>query len=128
MKKLFAGIVAVAFVGLVAAPAFAAVETVTGTLVDQNCYMKDKANNLGVDHKMPADVKGCAIGCAKKGQPLALVTKDGKVYTIAGGLAADNNAKLVAHLGHTIAVTGDVVAKGDANTITSSELKMVSAQ
>ena len=44
MKKLFAGIVAVAFVGLVAAPAFAAVETVTGTLVDQNCYMKDKTN------------------------------------------------------------------------------------
>jgi hypothetical protein len=126
MKKLFAGLVALLFVGLVAAPALAAVETVTGTLVDQNCYMKDKVNNLGVDHKMPADVKGCAIGCAKKGQPLAVLTKDGKVYTIAGGLAADNNAKLVAHMGHTIAVTGDVVTKGDTNTITSDELKMVS--
>jgi hypothetical protein len=29
-------------------------------------------------------------------------------------------------MGHTIAVTGDVVTKGDVNTITSSELKMVS--
>lgn len=128
MKRFFAGVLAVAVVGLVAAPAFAAVETVTGTLVDQGCYMKDKVNNLGVDHKMPADVKGCAIGCAKKGLPLAVVTKDGKVYTIAGGLAADNNAKLVAHMGHTIAVTGDVVTKGEVNTITSSELKMVSAK
>jgi hypothetical protein len=125
MKMLFAGIVALAIVGLVAAPAFAAVETVTGTLVDQNCYTKDKTNT-GVDHKMPADVKGCAIGCAKKGQPLAVVTKEGKVYTIAGGLAAENNAKLVPHLGHTVAVTGDVVSKGESNTITSSEVKMVS--
>jgi hypothetical protein len=125
MKKLFAGIVALAIVGLVAAPAFAAVETVTGTLVDQTCYMKDKTNT-GVDHKMPADVKGCAIGCAKKGLPLAVVTKEGKVYTIAGGLAAENNAKLVPHLGHTVSVTGDVVSKGESNTITSSEIKMVS--
>ena len=125
MKKLLTGLIAVA-VGLVAAPAFSAMETVTGTVVDQNCYTKDKANNLGVDHKMPADVTACAVACAKKGQPLALVTKDGKMHTIAGGLAANNNAKLVPHVGHTVSITGDVVAKGNSSTITSSELKMVS--
>ena len=38
----------------------------------------------------------CAAMCAKKGAPLALLTSDGKVYTIAGGLAADKNAKLIA--------------------------------
>jgi hypothetical protein len=54
------------------------------------------------------------------------VTKEGKVYTIAGGLAAENNAKLVPHLGHTVAITGDVVSKGESNTITSAEVKMVS--
>ena len=98
MKKLLTDS-SLSRVGLVAAPAFPAVETVTGTVVDQNCYVKDKANNLDVDHKMPADVTACAVACAKKGEPLALVTKDGKVHTIAGGLAADNNAKLVPHVG-----------------------------
>ena len=44
---------------------------------------------------MPADMAGCAVMCAKKGMPLALLTTDGKAYTIKGGLAADNNAKFV---------------------------------
>ena len=126
MRTVLAVLAAVAMMSALAAPAIAATETVTGKIVDQSCYLKDKVNNSGANHKMPADVKGCAIGCAKKGLPLAVVTKDGKVYTVAGDLAADNNAKLVAHMGHTIAITGDVVTKGDVNTITSSELKMVS--
>ena len=42
-----------------------------------------------------------------------------KGVTIAGGLAANNNAKLVSHLGHTVSITGDVVAKGDRSTISS---------
>ena len=66
MKKLLLGLLAASFVGVVAAPAFAAVETVTGTIVDQNCYMKDKANNGGVDHKMPADVKACAVHAPRR--------------------------------------------------------------
>ena len=66
------------------------------------CYNADKSNT-GVDHKMPkGDTKDCAIGCAKAGQPLALLTNDGKVYEISGGLAADKNAKLIAHLSHTV--------------------------
>jgi hypothetical protein len=74
------------------APAFAKTESVTGKVIDMTCYMKDKANNAGMDHKMPADTKDCAAACAKKGQPLALLTSDGKVYEIAGGLAENNNA------------------------------------
>ena len=49
-----------------------------------------------------ADVKDCAISCAKKGRPMALLTSDGKVYTIAGDLAASNNEKLVSHISHTV--------------------------
>ena len=52
-------------------------------------------NNAGVDHKMPANMAGCAVMCAKKGMPLALLTTHCKVYIIKGGLAADNNAKFV---------------------------------
>jgi hypothetical protein len=64
--------------------------------------------------------------CAKKGQPVALLTTDGKVYMVKGGLAAENNAKLVAHMGHTVSITGDVMTASGATTITASELKMVS--
>jgi hypothetical protein len=106
------------------APAFAATETVTGKIVDQSCYMKDKANNAGVDHKMPADVAGCAAACAKKGRPLALLTTDGKVYTITGGLAAENNAKLVGHISHNVTITGDVTTKDGQMSISSDALKM----
>ena len=73
-----------------------------------------------------ADVKDCAISCAKKGRPMALLTSDGKVYTIAGDLAASNNEKLVSHISHTIEVTGDVTEKDGHMMIASSSLKMLS--
>jgi predicted metal-binding protein len=107
-------------------PVFAATETVTGQIIDQQCYLKDMANNKGNDHKMPADMAGCAAACAKKGLPLALLTSDGKVYTIAGDLAANMNAKLVPHVSHTVSITGDVTTAAGKNTITAGELKMVS--
>ena len=127
MRKLFAGVVAVAFVFALGAPAFAKTETVKGQIVDQACYKMDKSN-AGVDHKMPkGDTKDCAIGCAKADRPMAILTADGKVYTIAGGLAADKNAKIVPHVGHTVEVTGDVMDHGDGTMmITADALKMVS--
>ena len=127
MRKLFAGIVAAAFVFALGAPAFAKTETVKGQIVDQACYKMDKSNT-GVDHKMPkGDTKDCAIGCAKAGRPMAILTADGKVYTIAGGLAADQNAKIVPHVGHTVEVTGDVMDHSDGTMmITADALKMVS--
>ena len=107
-------------------PAFAKTETITGKVVDMNCYLKDKANNAGMDHKMPADTKDCAIGCAKDGQPLALLTADGKVYEIAGDLAANKNAKLIPHITHTVAITGDTMDMSGKMMIHASDLKMIS--
>ena len=49
----------------------------------------------------------CMIDCAKKGEPVALLTADGKVYRIVGGLAANKNEKLIAHMNHTVEITGD---------------------
>ena len=121
--------IALAVTGLiiiVSAPAWAKTETLKGQIVDQRCYMKDMASNKGVDHKMPAETKDCAIDCAKKGQPMALLTADGKVYTIYGGLAANKNAKLVAHIGHTVEVTGDTMDMSGSLMITAADLKMVS--
>jgi hypothetical protein len=126
MKKFFALVSAAAIAVAFSVPAFAATETVTGKLIDKSCYDHDKTAT-GNDHKMGGkDVASCAAACAKKGQPVAVLTSDGKVYTVKGGLAADNNAKLVAHMGHTVSITGDVTTANGAMTITSGELKMVS--
>ena len=126
MRNLFAGLTVAAFVVALGGPAFAKTETVKGQVVDMGCYNKDKAN-IGVDHKMPKETKDCATACAKDGQPLALLTADGKVYQIAGGLAADKNAKLIAHVSHTVEVTGDVMDHGGGKMmITADSLKMIS--
>jgi len=126
MGKMFAGFIVAAFVVALGAPAFAATETVKGQIVDQACYKMDKSNT-GVDHKMPkGDGKDCAVSCAKLGRPMALLTSDGKVYEIAGGLAAEKNAKIIAHVAHTVEVTGDVTEKDGKMMIAADSLKMIS--
>jgi hypothetical protein len=127
MGKMFAGLTAAAFVVALAAPAFAKTETIKGQIVDESCYKMDKSNT-GNDHKMPkGDTKDCAVGCAKAGRPMAVLTSDGKVYELAGGLAADKNAKIIPHIGHTVEVTGDVMDHGDGKMmIMADSLTMVS--
>jgi hypothetical protein len=121
MRKLFAAVTAAAFVVVLGAPAFAADATVKGQVVDQACYKKDKANN-GNDH---GAVKDCAVTCAKKGAAMALLTEDGKLYQITGGLAADSNAKLVGHVAHTVEITGPVTDKDGKLSIAADSLKML---
>jgi hypothetical protein len=126
MKTMSVAFTVAAFVMALGAPAFAKTETIKGQIVDESCYKMDKSNT-GVDHKMPkGDTKDCATGCAKAGRPMAILTADGKVYELAGGLAADKNAKIIAHVGHTVEVTGDVMDHGDKMMITADTLKMIS--
>ena len=61
MRQLLASVMLAGLVVAVAAPAFAKPETLKGQLVDQVCYLKDKVNNKGVDHKMPADTNAAAF-------------------------------------------------------------------
>jgi hypothetical protein len=128
MRNALTGLSIAAFVFALAAPALAKEETVTGKIVDMSCYNMDKTNNAGIDHKMPkGDTKDCAVACAKMGRPLALLTSDGKVYEISGTLAADKNAKLIPHISHTVAITGDTMDHGDGKLmIAADNLKMVS--
>ena len=99
-------------------------ETIKGRLIDHSCYMIDKSNTR-VAHKGMSGT--CATACAKKGETVALLTPDGKVYAISGALAANNNAKLVAHLSHTVEVTGDTMDHGGGHLmIAGMTLKMIS--
>ena len=127
MRRMFAVLIAVAFAVAFSAPTFAKTETVKGQIVDVSCYNMDKANNAGKDHKMPkGDTADCAIGCAKAGRPMAILTSDGKVYELTGGLAAEKNAKIVPHVAHTVEVTGDVTEKDGKMLIAADSLKMIS--
>ena len=128
MRKMFAALIATAFVvAFMSAPALARTETVKGKIVDESCYNMDKANNAGKDHKMPkGDTADCAAACAKAGRPRAILTDDGKVYELTGGLAADKNAKIGPHITHTVEVTGDVTEKDGKMLIAADSLKMIS--
>lgn len=106
------------FVFVAVAPVWAV--DVTGELVDLACYTKDKAKNVGAEHR------DCAMMCAKMGMTVALVTANGEVYRVAGELAKDKNARLVRHMGHKVAVQGSLgIAADGTKTIEGTTIKMV---
>jgi len=126
MRKMFAGLMSVGFVLALTSGAFAETKTVTGRVVDEGCYKMDKTNTMN-SHKMPkGQTEDCAAACAKGGKPLALLTDDGKVYEITGGLAADKNAKLIPHISHVVEIKGDVSEKDGKMMIASDALTMKS--
>jgi hypothetical protein len=115
MRKVCASFGIAAFVLAMGAPAFAKTQTVKGQLVDQECYLMEK--------KVDTD-SACAVSCAKSGKPVALLTADGKVYEVTGALAANKNAKLTAHMLHTVEITGDVTESNGKLSIAADSLKM----
>ena len=98
---------------------------VTGVLVDEACYLKDKANTTNAHKGMDA---ACAEACAKNGNTVALVTEKGEVYEVMamGSLAAEKNAKLVPHMSHTVTLTGDIAEVKGKKMIHATALKMIS--
>jgi hypothetical protein len=128
MRKAAAILVGV--LGLASAvSSFAQTETVTGKLVDLNCYAADR-ENTGNAHKgrgMGGGYKGyiCGQACALEGFTVAVLTSSGKVYEVAGELAANSNAKLVPHIAQTVRITGTVKPDGAMMVITASDLTVV---
>jgi hypothetical protein len=113
----------VAFVISLAASACTKGHVLRGHLVDEVCYLGDPQANGGDNH--PGMASDCATTCAQKGSTVAVVTDSGKLYAIAGPLAADNNAKLVPHMAHTVEIRGDVIEEYGQLTIVAADLKMI---
>ena len=91
----------------------------TGEVISLSCYFQNK-KNVGQAGMI------CAIATIKyEGNPPGLLTADGKVYQLAGGLVARNNVKVVPLLGHTVTVTGDVYDKDGMTMIAADDAKMV---
>jgi hypothetical protein len=117
MKKLaIAGLGLMLSAGLVGT-ALAAEKAVTGTLEDSFCFVT--MGTHGADHKK------CAMGCAKKGIPVALVeTGTDKMYVL---LPPNNDSSLpddVIHKMETeVTVTGDAYDKGGVTYLTVKSVK-----
>jgi hypothetical protein len=97
--------------------ALAAEKSVTGTLEDSFCYITLGAH--GSDHKQ------CAIKCAKKGIPVALVEKGSdNIYVL---LPATNDTALpdnvISRMEDQVTVTGDAYSKGGVNYLTVKSVK-----
>jgi len=111
--------------------AYAKTETVTGKVVDLSCYVMNHEDS-GMDHKTqggatPPNVGfACAYSCVRwQGMPAGLLTSDGKVYQITGGLAENSNVKIAPHLTHTVTITGEVTELDGVTLIASNDVKMV---
>jgi hypothetical protein len=117
MKKLaMAGLGLMLSAGLVGT-ALAAEKAVTGTLEDSFCFVTMGAH--GPDHKK------CAMSCAKKGIPVALVEQGtDKMYIL---LPPKNNSALPADviekMESEVTVTGDAYDKGGVSYLTVKSLK-----
>src|SRR5215831_1469461 len=126
MRISLVGLAAIALVAILASRASAKIETVTGVLVDQTCYLLNQAN-IRQQHVMKnGPVDNCATTCAKKGEPIAVVTPAGKLYVVIGQYTANKNRILVGYMTHTVAMTGEVsTAKDGSATISAISIKDV---
>ncbi len=73
-------------------------KTIEGKLVSAKCYLR--AGFTGNDH---AGMKGCGTACIKSGNPVGLLTADGKYYTLV--IPAPEIAD---HIGHTHRASGTI--------------------
>jgi hypothetical protein len=100
---------------LLAATPSADTRTLTGEVVSISCYLHDKAN-VGRRGYV------CALATVKwEGNPAGLLTADGKLYQIAGGLAAAGNAKLVPFLSRRVTITGSVFERSGMTMLEADE-------
>jgi hypothetical protein len=89
--------------------------TARGELIDMWCYYE--GGDHGPSHK------ACATTCAKLGNPIGLLQKNGQVYVLAG-MQDHQPAKavLVDHMGEIVTVKGTLVSKGGVNMLYVSKV------
>jgi hypothetical protein len=88
---------------------------VTGEVVDLGCHLKSiKAGGKGSTSQNHAE---CALQCAKKGMPVAILTAD-DVYTVIGDMTADDNKALIKFVNKRVTATGTVKDEDGKKLIT----------
>ncbi|MEO6236617.1 MAG: hypothetical protein ABIQ52_06425 [Vicinamibacterales bacterium] len=117
MRKIFAMVAGAAFAVTLASPMFAAPMTVKGEVVDIACAKGKGDAGKGDAHA------SCAMACAKKGQPVGIMTADA-IYTVTGDYAANNNAKLLEFVAKNVEVTGEVTEHDGMKMIAVKTIKV----
>jgi Mrp family chromosome partitioning ATPase len=97
---------------------FAADMTVKGEVVDVACAISKGDDGKGTAHA------GCAMTCAKRGQPVGILTADA-VYEITGDYAANRNAKLLDFVAKRVEVTGEVSERGGKKMMAVKSIKLL---
>lgn len=116
-KRTLAGLVVLACAAVPLRAQAPADVTITGQVVDLNCFTTKGAQGAG--HKE------CAVACAKAGVPLAILGSDGTIYMPVSGKPGDpQNAKLLDHAEGKVTVTGTPHFDHGLHTI---EIKTVAA-
>ena len=91
--------------------------TLTGTVIDLNCYVAGGAT--GASHK------GCAEACAKAGVQLGILGSDGTIYVPVSSKPADpTNPRLVSHAEQKVKISGTHRMQNGLHTI---EVKTIEA-
>lgn len=117
MRRIFSFAAAAMFAASLSVPAFAQNSvTITGEVVDTACALKKGEGGKGDDHA------NCAMACAKRGQPVGIMTADA-IYNVVGDYAADKNAKMHEFVAKKVTVTGTVAEKDGQKTITITSIK-----
>ena len=123
MRKVISMVAGAALVAALAVPVWAGVDsadmTVKGEVVDVACSTAKKEAGKGAAHA------NCAMVCAKKGQPVGILTADA-VYHVVGDYAANNNAKLLDFVAKNVVVTGEVTEKDGVKSINVKSIKLAS--
>jgi len=89
----------------------ASAETITGWVLDSAC-----AITKGLKKPISSE---CAVACAKKGSPLAILLDNGTLYwPIADTMPADGqNERLLPFAGKRVTVSGKIYKQGGSNSI-----------
>jgi hypothetical protein len=104
MKRAAAYLCALACAASMTAPVIAAGVTIKGEVVDIACATSKGPGGRGDGHS------ACALACAKKGQPIGVLTDDA-VYEVSGDFTANGNAKLLDFVAKSVTITGEVTER-----------------
>lgn len=118
MKRMSALVAVVGLVFAFGASTFAGdVRTVTGEVIDIDCYAKNGDKATGDEYK------ACTLTSSKEGGAMGVLAEDG-VYRISGKFTGNNNAKLFGLLGKQVSATGEVTEQDGKKSITVTNVKL----
>lgn len=92
----------------------------TGKVVAISYYGQNKARRGGGLDQSLADMRASVKW---EGMPAGIVTPYGEAFQIVGGLAANNNAKIIDFLGQNATITGEVSMQNGMLVISADEAR-----